>query len=122
MTKMRNAAAFCVLLAASAASAQYSAGGIKVGLLTDMNGVYSAISGPGSLKAAEMAADDFMKANKDFAGKVTVIAVDHQNKADIASNKASASGSCKPAKSRWTSRQRSSASVFWTTSWERPDL
>src|SRR5438105_12452688 len=89
MTKMRNAAAFCVLLAASAASAQYSAGGIKVGLLTDMNGVYSAISGPGSLKAAEMAADDFMKANKDFAGKVTVIAVDHQNKADIASNKAS---------------------------------
>ena len=89
MTNMRSAAAFCVLLAASAASAQYSAGGIKLGLLTDMNGVYSAISGAGSLKAAEMAADVFMKANKDFAGKVTVIAVDHQNKADIASNKAS---------------------------------
>src|SRR5437763_3017301 len=35
-----------------------------------------------------MAADDFMKANKDFAGKVSVIAVDHQNKADIATNKA----------------------------------
>src|SRR6267378_1333501 len=89
MTTMRSAAGLCVLLAAGAASAQYSAGGIKVGLLTDMNGVYSAISGPGSQKAAEMAADDFMKANKDFAGKVAVIAVDHQNKADIASNKAS---------------------------------
>src|SRR6267142_135962 len=89
MTTMRSAAGLCVLLAAGAASAQYSAGGIKVGLLTDMNGVYSALSGPGSQKAAEMAADDFMKANKDFAGKVTVIAVDHQNKADIASNKAS---------------------------------
>ena len=89
MTTMRSAAAFCVLLAASAASAQYTAGGVKVGLLTDMNGVYSAISGAGSLKAAEMAADDFMKANKDFAGKVTVVAVDHQNKADIASSKAS---------------------------------
>src|SRR5438046_4941661 len=88
MTNMRSAAAFCVLLAASAASAQYSAGGIKLGLLTDMNGVYSAISGPGALKSAEMAADDFMKANKDFAGKVSVIAVDHQNKADIATNKA----------------------------------
>src|SRR6266481_132594 len=89
MTTMRSAVALCVLLAAGSAGAQYSAGGIKIGLLTDMNGVYSAISGPGSQKAAEMAADDFMKANKDFAGKVTVIAVDHQNKADIASNKAS---------------------------------
>jgi len=89
MTTMRNALALCVLLAATAAGAQYSGGGIKLGLLTDMNGVYSAISGPGSLKAAEMAAADFMKANKDFAGKVTVTAVDHQNKADIASNKAS---------------------------------
>src|SRR6267143_1574616 len=89
MTTMRSAVALCVLLAAGSAGAQYSAGGIKIGILTDMNGVYSAISGPGSQKAAEMAADDFMKANKDFAGKVTVIAVDHQNKADIASNKAS---------------------------------
>src|SRR5438105_13391351 len=88
MTKMRNAAAFCVLLAASAASAQYSAGGIKVGLLTDMNGVYSAISGAGSLKAAEMAADDFMKTNKDFAGKISVVAVDQQNQADHDSNNA----------------------------------
>src|SRR5205085_10581396 len=78
-----------VWLAATAAGAQYGGGGIKLGLLTDMNGVYSAISGPGSVKAAEMAAADFMKANKDFAGKVTVTAVDHQNKADIASNKAS---------------------------------
>ncbi len=70
MTTMRSAAVLCVLLAAGAASAQYSAGGIKVGVLTDMNGVYSALSGPGSQKAAEMAAEDFMKANKDFAGKV----------------------------------------------------
>src|SRR4051812_20884032 len=78
-----------LLCAAPAAFAQeMSGGGIKIGLLTDMNGVYSAISGPGSLKAAEMAADDFMKANKGFAGKVTVTAVDHQNKADIATNKA----------------------------------
>src|SRR2546428_11087731 len=86
---MGSGAALCVLLAAGTASAQYGAGGIKIGILTDMNGVYSALSGAGSQKAAEMAADDFMKANKDFAGNVTVIAVDHQNKADVASNKAS---------------------------------
>jgi len=53
-----------------------------------MNGVYSAISGPARRKPPRCR-DDFMKANKEFAGKVTVIAVDHQNKADIASNKAS---------------------------------
>lgn len=76
-------------LAAGAARAQYSNDVIKVGVLTDMNGVYSAIGGPGSVKAAEMAADDFMKAHKEFAGKVQVVGVDHQNKADIASNKAS---------------------------------
>jgi len=87
MQNLRIAAA--LLCAAPAAFAQeMSGGGIKIGLLTDMNGVYSAISGPGSLKAGEMAAEDFMKANKAFAGKVTVTAVDHQNKADIATNKA----------------------------------
>jgi branched-chain amino acid transport system substrate-binding protein len=87
MRNLRIAAAF--LCAAPAAFAQQMSGdGIKIGLLTDMNGVYSAISGPGSLKAGEMAADDFMKANKGFAGKVTVTAVDHGNKPDIATNKA----------------------------------
>jgi branched-chain amino acid transport system substrate-binding protein len=81
--------ALAILASASAAFAQqFGGGGVKVGLLTDMNGVYSAISGAGSVKAAEMAADDFMKANKEFAGKVTVVGVDHQNKADIATNKA----------------------------------
>ena len=89
MSPMRSAVVLCVLLTAGASSAQYSAGGIKIGLLTDMNGVYSAISGAGSQKAAEMAADEFMKANKDFAGKVSVVSADHQNKADITTNKAS---------------------------------
>ncbi len=75
--------------AAGAAHAQYSNDVIKIGVLTDLNGVYSALAGPGSVKAAEMAAEDFMKAHKQFAGKVQVIGVDHQNKADIATNKAS---------------------------------
>src|SRR3954464_15316857 len=77
------------LLCAPAAFAQKMSGdGIKIGILTDMNGVYSAISGPGSVKSAEMAVDDFMKANKDFAGKVSIVAVDHQNKPDTATSKA----------------------------------
>ena len=86
MKKLCIAALLCCAPAAFAQ--QMSGGGIKIGILTDMNGVYSAISGPGSVKSAEMAIDDFMKANKDFAGKVSVIAVDHQNKPDIATSKA----------------------------------
>src|SRR4051812_13827218 len=86
MKRLCIAALLCCAPAAFAQ--QMSGGGIKIGILTDMNGVYSAISGPGSVKSAEMAIDDFMKANKDFAGKVSVVAVDHQNKADIATGKA----------------------------------
>ncbi|PYE53665.1 ABC transporter substrate-binding protein [Deinococcus yavapaiensis] len=60
---------------------------IRVGVLTDLSGVYSELAGQGSVKAAQMAADDFMRANRSYAGKVQVIGVDHQNKADVASNK-----------------------------------
>lgn len=73
----------------SAASAQkLSDNAIKVGVLTDLSGVYSELAGQGSVKAAQMAAEDFMAANKAFKGKVSVIGVDHQNKADVAGNKA----------------------------------
>jgi branched-chain amino acid transport system substrate-binding protein len=86
---MKRLCIAALLCCAPAAFAQQMSGsGIKIGILTDMNGVYSAISGPGSVKSAEMAIDDFMKANKDFAGKVSVVAVDHQNKPDIATSKA----------------------------------
>lgn len=90
MNKTRTAAlALTALLLAPAASAQsLSDGGIKVGVLTDLSGVYSELSGQGSVKAAQMAAEDFMKANRAYAGKVSVIGVDHQNKADVAGNKA----------------------------------
>ena len=75
-------------LASSASAQKLSDNTIKIGVLTDLSGVYSEVAGQGSVKAAQMAADDFMKANKAFAGKVQVVGVDHQNKADVASNKA----------------------------------
>ncbi len=73
---------------AGAQSLSLADGGVKLGVLTDMSGVYSEMAGPGSVKAAQMAADDFMKSHKEFAGKVSVVGVDHNNKADVASNKA----------------------------------
>ena len=72
MNKTRIAIlALTTLLLAPAASAQsLSDGSIRVGVLTDLSGVYSELSGQGSVKAAQMAAEDFMKANRAYAGKV----------------------------------------------------
>ena len=78
------ALAFGLGLAASPALADMSNGTVKVGVLTDMSGVYSDITGKGSLIAAQMAIDDCLKA--ECAGmKIEMISSDHQNKADIAS-------------------------------------
>ncbi|UDQ87425.1 ABC transporter substrate-binding protein [Xanthobacter autotrophicus] len=54
---------------------------VKLGVLNDMSGVYADISGPGSVVAAQMAADDFMATNKGF--KIEVVGADHQNKPDV---------------------------------------
>jgi ABC-type branched-subunit amino acid transport system substrate-binding protein len=70
-------------LAAAPACAQYSDGGIKIGILTDMSGGYSDLAGKGSVTAAQLAIEDFGRA---IGGrKVELIFADHQNKADIAS-------------------------------------
>ena len=59
---------------------------VKIGVLTDMSGVYSAIGGKGTLVAVEMAVADF--GGKVLGKPIQVISADHQNKADIASTKA----------------------------------
>jgi branched-chain amino acid transport system substrate-binding protein len=54
---------------------------MKIGILNDASGPYSDNAGEGSVTAAKMAAEDFMKANPGF--KVEIISADHQNKADV---------------------------------------
>jgi len=66
------------------ASAQVSDNVVKVGVLTDMTGAYSDLAGPGSIIAAQMAAEDF--GGKVLGKPIVIISADHQNKADIASN------------------------------------
>lgn len=70
-----------------AAQAQVSNNVVKIGVLTDMSGTYSDLAGPGTVTATKMAIDDFM-ANEKPSFKVEMVTADHQNKADIASNKA----------------------------------
>ena len=78
--------AVSALALASAASAEISDGVVKIGILTDMSGTYSDLAGPGAVEAVNMAVEDF---GGTVAGApIEVLVADHQNKADIAANKA----------------------------------
>ena len=70
---------------AGSAQAQISDGIVKIGVLNDMSGLYSDITGQGSVIAARMAVEDYIKASKS-ALKVEVVGADHQNKPDVGSN------------------------------------
>jgi branched-chain amino acid transport system substrate-binding protein len=68
------------------ATAQVSDDVVKIGVIVDQTGVYSANGGPGAIRAVEMAV-------KDFGGKVNgksieLVTADYQNKVDIALSKA----------------------------------
>jgi branched-chain amino acid transport system substrate-binding protein len=77
------AAAACAF--GGAAQAQISDGTVKIGVLNDMSGLYSDITGPGSLLAARMAVEDYVKATGSKL-RIEVIGADHQNKPDVGSN------------------------------------
>jgi branched-chain amino acid transport system substrate-binding protein len=83
-TFVKTAVAGAIALLAGAASAQYSDGVIKIGVMNDMSGLYADIAGPGSVWAARKAVEDFGAAAKGM--KVEILAADHQNKPDIGSN------------------------------------
>ena len=84
MKPLISLAALAVALGCSAAQAQYTDGTIRIGVLNDMSGTYSDLSGRGSLIAARMAVEDFGAAAKGM--KVEIVGADHQNKPDIGSN------------------------------------
>lgn len=59
---------------------------VKIGLILDMSGVYSDISGKGSATAAQLAIQDF--GGTVLGKKIELVVADHQMKADLASSKA----------------------------------
>ena len=70
------------------AGVKLSDGVVKIGILTDLSGLYSDISGAGSITAAKMAIEDFQAREKGRAFPIDLVYADHQNKGDVASNKA----------------------------------
>ena len=86
-------AGYAVLCAVALTSAQSKPGNtkisgdvVKIGVLSDMSGVYSDIGGKNSIIAAQMAVDTF--GGKILGKPIEVVSADHQNKADIGANKA----------------------------------
>jgi branched-chain amino acid transport system substrate-binding protein len=55
---------------------------IKIGVLTDLSGNYRDVTGPTSVICAQLAVDEFTKANPGI--KVELISGDHLNKPDVA--------------------------------------
>jgi branched-chain amino acid transport system substrate-binding protein len=68
-------------LVAGAAQAQVN---VKIGVLNDRSGLYSDLTGEGSVIAARMAVEDFKAAEKGI--KVDIVSADHQNKPDVGSS------------------------------------
>jgi ABC-type branched-subunit amino acid transport system substrate-binding protein len=72
----------CVgMLAAGAARAEIKGDAIKIGVLNDMTGVYADNGGPGSVVAAQLAAEDF--GNVVNGKPIVILQADDQNKADV---------------------------------------
>ncbi|MBN9559281.1 MAG: ABC transporter substrate-binding protein [Alphaproteobacteria bacterium] len=67
----------------SPAHAQISDNVVRIGVLTDLTGLYTDNTGTGSILATQMAVDDF--GGKVLGKPIEVLSADHQNKADIGS-------------------------------------
>jgi len=84
MKRLYSMAVVAGALACGTAHAQSADDVTKIGILNDMSGLYSDISGPGSVVAAKMAVEDFGAAQKGM--KVEIVSADHQNKPDVGTN------------------------------------
>jgi branched-chain amino acid transport system substrate-binding protein len=79
-------AAACSFAAGAALAQQGKASDdvVKIGVLTDMSGLYADYGGPGAVMAARMAIEDF--GGKMFGKNIELVSADHQNKPDVAKN------------------------------------
>lgn len=67
----------CVSLAGPSRVDAQGSGPIKIAVVTDMSGIYSALSGRGAVEATQMAVDDF--GGSVLGRKIEVITIDHRN-------------------------------------------
>jgi branched-chain amino acid transport system substrate-binding protein len=83
MPNLKRRALLGASLATIATHGRAQATPVRIGVLTDMTGLFSGSIGPGSVLAARMAADD---AGGSVLGRpIEILSADNQNKADIGS-------------------------------------
>src|ERR1700745_1506552 len=81
---LRAAMIAAMLAAGTTARAEgISDGTVRIGVLTDMTGVFSDLGGAGAATAAQMAIDDYVASEKP-PFKIELVSADHQSKPDIA--------------------------------------
>src|ERR671910_571688 len=78
---MKTKYVLCALAAVAMTGAAQAQTSVKLGVLNDRSGVYSDLTGEGSVIAARMAVEDFKAPEKGI--KVDIVAADHQNKPDV---------------------------------------
>jgi len=81
---MRTAASLAVALTALMMTAAHAQVNVKIGVMSDMSGLYADLGGPGSVVAAKMAVDDFNPAAHGL--KVDIVSADMLNKPDVGAN------------------------------------
>ena len=81
-----RALAVCALCAGAAQAQQISDDVVRIGVLSDMSGLYEDTAGRGSVEAARMAVADF--GDQVLGKKIEVVYADHQNKADVGATRA----------------------------------
>jgi len=79
-------AALIAGMCAAGAQAQVTDNVVKIGVMVDKTGVYSANGGPGGVTAVQMAIEDF--GGKVLGKPIEMVSADYQNKVDIALAKA----------------------------------
>jgi branched-chain amino acid transport system substrate-binding protein len=75
--------ALAITVLPAEATAQGAADAVRIGVLTDQSGTFSALSGAGSVIAARMAAEDY--GGKALGKRIEILEAEHGNKADVAS-------------------------------------
>jgi branched-chain amino acid transport system substrate-binding protein len=81
---MRTATSLALVLAALMTTAAQAQVNVKIGVMSDMSGLYADLGGPGSIVAAKMAVDDFNPAAHGM--KVEIVSADMLNKPDVGAN------------------------------------
>ena len=73
-------------IAPAGAQDKISGGVVKIGVLTDLSGIYMDNVGPGSVTASKYAIEDF--GGKVLGKPIELVTADHLNKADVGANRA----------------------------------